>query len=1069
MNKFKTYEEYSNTPVSEKITLATVNCKQRIYGFTQVESSDIYSVVTDLFVAGCQKGLTSLEAVSSSGEVTASSYYYDIVSSTLYVQSASGFTGSASDPEIIPTYRLFFSNIPINLSCDFKNNSEQVLWDARIVDSPAFTTKIDTDQTGISVTGSGNLKLNNSDFFFKDYYELFYFENQEVSIYSYNRELDPDQAQIIYRGIITDKSYGNKYVTLKIKDDITKLGESIPLGKYSEIADSINVTESVSQYVKRRIYGVVNDLKVQSVDMLYDEVLDEEAYTLSSNVTLELNSTVCTGSNFLKEVSVNDKIFISGDEYTVDKIQSDTRLVLSEEALRSYTGAAKVSPEKSWYNTNRVFLICGHDLDDINTTVTKVIERNRVEVSSTTYFKVGDSVNIGDQHLLIKRISGNKFIFSQNINDPYVGLVIYKDKIQNARIFYPDTKTFITLEKTDYTISSTADATYVTLTDDAEKNATIAKNLSGNYYAIKGFDVFWLGVPTIFRLDCPANVSGSLYGKYFSVYSDQIETIFWFSENLESDTEEEELLPPAAVISIPASSINVSSNEITYNSHGLLNGQNISFTNTEGSLPGGITSGYNYYVREATTNTFKISADATGNIKDITSQGSGTNSATIEKNVYKIVLPADNMTAAEVALEVAYAISENSETYLTYTETEKAILYSKKGISIQQGSVGTSGITYYKLMTGRPSDQSIDLTSKLSTRDYVKTASSSDLEYYEVSEVYADSFRIRSKFIGDSGSYGLFVKNVNYVDNDSNLYISTTGKVDSNGEQIVNSSDIVKDLLIEAGLTSRLDLTSFAKSKLSIPYELSLKLPVDLSSDAPDLKEVIDSINSTVIASLVLTKDLKIAYNCVDTSRDSQMLPTINDDDIFEWSLKSTSQNYKRIQSKYNFTDLELLPYSEYIYESEFAKKYTDSLLTLEIDLFLHDHKDVAEASQRRLYLSTLSVTDISIQGGLNLGFLEMNDKVILCLMGMYCRQGDSDSNKIIGTVTSIKKDGETVELTVTIIGGGIFNRSSVITDDSRDAFATATEDGKLYSSFITGEDGTISNKNDLQGCNSVA
>ena len=150
MKTFKNYSEYAEYPISEKITLAHVSCKQRCYGFTNV-SGDIYSATAPLFVVDCHNGTTSLVAVSSSGEVTESSYYFDSLTSKLYVHSSTGFTNEETDPEIIPTYRMFFSSAPINLSYDLTNNlATQVYYEPRIKDSPGFSSKLDNDQTGLS-------------------------------------------------------------------------------------------------------------------------------------------------------------------------------------------------------------------------------------------------------------------------------------------------------------------------------------------------------------------------------------------------------------------------------------------------------------------------------------------------------------------------------------------------------------------------------------------------------------------------------------------------------------------------------------------------------------------------------------------------------------------------------------------------------------------------------------------------------------------------------------------------------------------------------------------------------
>lgn len=63
---------------------------------------------------------------------------------------------------------------------------------------------------------------------------------------------------------------------------------------------------------------------------------------------------------------------------------------------------------------------------------------------------------------------------------------------------------------------------------------------------------------------------------------------------------------------------------ITWNSHGLENGSVVRFTVAGGSLPTGLTASTSYYVINATTNTFNVSATSGGTAINTSSAGSGT-------------------------------------------------------------------------------------------------------------------------------------------------------------------------------------------------------------------------------------------------------------------------------------------------------------------------------------------------------------------------------------------------------------------------------------------------------------
>jgi hypothetical protein len=1063
MKTFNSYEDYSKYPVSEKITLATVDCKQRLYGFT-LESGSIYSVTTDLFVCGCQQEVTSLEFVTTSGAVTSGKYHYDPVLSKLYIYSTVAFTEESTDTEVIPTYRLFFSNSPLNLSWDLSDQGEQVHWEARIKEAPSFSTSVDSDQTGISVAGNGNLKLNNGDLYFKDFYDLYCFENQEATVYSYHRSLDPSQAKIIYKGTITDKSYSNKEIVFKIKDAIAALDESVPLGLINEITDTININEDVGNYFRRRIYGKVENMQVQSVDLLYNSTLDKEAFLLPNNISTTINSRIVIGQSFTTYLSKDDTLWIDGNSYTIDAIKSDTILFISEDFTKTWSGPCYVVPDVPWYNTNRKFLICGHPLSNVITTITQVIQRDRIVVADSTGFVAGDYINFGDQNLMIRRIVDNKIVMNQSVARPAVGDILSKDILNNVIVYYPDTKKYISLDKNDYTTSETSFGTYLVIDSDAEKNATLEKTMSGNFYCVNGIDIIWSGIPSLFRLTFPANVAGSLYGKYFTLYTDNKAAIFYYAKYYPEDLLTN-VNTPEYNIALPSTTLNSTTDVFTCaSSPSLSNGYQVSFQAT--SVPTDLVVGYNYFVRNVSGNTFQVSATIDGAISNFGSNGSGITGIIISE-VYPIYLTSDSMTSTQVSVAAELVIFDSLESYYTKNLGSGVVtIYSKSCGDILTGSAGDSSTLIEKLSVGRKSDQSLDLTKVLKSRDFVKCEGDSDTTYVEVFDVFLDSFRIRSSFAQTTGIYNLKYKSIGYVNNDSNVFVTTSAKLDANGDEILTASDLVKDLLIEAGLSYRLNLPSFAKSKTSIPNTLSFMLPASLSDSSPTLKDVIDNVNKTVLGSLVLTNDLDIAYNSIDCERDTQNLPVIKDDDIISWDLKSYSDTYRDIIANYRFSDFELEPNLKYSYTNNYSSKYNSSKNTLEVDLYSYD---IEELAQRRLYFNTASRSEISIKADLNLNYLNMNDTVILDISGLPNRFGNTASNKILANVTSVKISGETVELTLNTLGADIFKKSAVITSDTAPSFDDATEDDRLYSSYILNNNGTINNRNDIYSSNAIA
>ena len=85
---------------------------------------------------------------------------------------------------------------------------------------------------------------------------------------------------------------------------------------------------------------------------------------------------------------------------------------------------------------------------------------------------------------------------------------------------------------------------------------------------------------------------------------------------------------PYALAWKPAFTFTAATNDvITASAHGLVDGTRVRFT-TSGTLPAGLSLATDYYVRDAASGTFKVSATLGGSAVDITDTGSGTHTCT---------------------------------------------------------------------------------------------------------------------------------------------------------------------------------------------------------------------------------------------------------------------------------------------------------------------------------------------------------------------------------------------------------------------------------------------------------
>lgn len=512
------YQDYTKLNSSEKIILAHVHSVRRLFNFTLTTGS--YKKVTPYFVVGVKFNGTTLQPVETIDDLTSSTFFYDITTSSLYLKEY------VSADEVIATYRHFFSNQPINLSWDLEDYSEEVEYLPRISGYPNFKSTM-SSKKGISLTGSGSLVLINTDDTLTQLFDKNIFENKDVEIYSTHRELLPSQAQILFRGSIQGKNLALNAVTLSLKDDIYSLEQPIPLKKFDTL-----VIDEEKDNLQRMIFGRVQNLKMQPINQV------EKGYAIQGTITGYLGDEFITGTNttFLQDVSSGDTLIFQDFELDVDEVLSNTSIKVSALERNFYNLSANLKPRISHYNKNRVWHVCSHEIEKPTMTITDIICRNRVVVDSTLNFKAGDKISLNDlEQNTIRRISGNTIVLNQNYNFNHsVGETISKVELENVRfnnrLLFPE----------DYTITNSPSGTYLTFTNRAEFNQSIMKTEKTNFRFYNGKNKIWLGSPTFINIICVGNVKTgdnqedySLFGKYFTIKDEDGATCaFWFKDNV---------------------------------------------------------------------------------------------------------------------------------------------------------------------------------------------------------------------------------------------------------------------------------------------------------------------------------------------------------------------------------------------------------------------------------------------------------------------------------------------------------------------------------------------------------
>lgn len=466
-------DSFTSAQSSEKIILAQVEGTRRLLGWT-LHSGNIYYKDVVYFVVGLYEDVTELTEAASLGAVTAGKWYYDSALGRLYVET----TGSTdpADEELIVTYRLFYANAPVTASHDLTATGKHVEYKARIMDAPGYKHKIGVDQKLVSTVGSGNLKLENTDGDLDDIFDTLYFENKEVRIYSWHRNLTFTDAKIIFRGRVTNKVFTEDTVTFKLKDAIFDLLQNVPQDAYT---DADNVADDIKGRYKRKFYGRVDGLRIQSIDQIAD------GYALTGTVSAVVgnNTLVGIGTAFYSEVSPDDTITIGTQEFKVAAVNSDTQILLQSAPTYTFSNqSATIVPDIPTTSKNRTFLVAGHACTTLQKTVTELRTFNRVILSDVDGLQVGDFIEFATgERIEIKTVVPfiNMVVLRKNvIVQPSVGSVVTRQPVQN--VYIGSTR----VESDDFTVSNLGSPTNqctITLSSTAEYN--LAKVVSLGFTA----------------------------------------------------------------------------------------------------------------------------------------------------------------------------------------------------------------------------------------------------------------------------------------------------------------------------------------------------------------------------------------------------------------------------------------------------------------------------------------------------------------------------------------------------------------------------------------------------------
>lgn len=480
-----TYSEFIKKPRSKKITLAWVEPSQELLLWA-LDSGAIYKRSVNYWVIDILDNGTSLTKASSSS-LNAGEWFFDEDTYEVYVRRSDD---SNPQSHITVTYRFYFSDQPTYLPWDL-SSGKAVHYDERIDRVSDFSQKLDDRQVGIALEGRGSIGFINSDGYFDDIFDVLFWENKRVKIFSYSPELDSlTEIQTLFEGLVNDKNYSSRTFSLKINDYLSRLREELPLSVFTDADGTLD--DSTIGKAKRRIYGRVDNLRIVNVDQTL------EGYSLTGTISGSAATTTITGSgtDFLNELLQGDTIILGDYSYSVDAIASDTSLTVTSDIEASFSGqSAVVDPDRNYPGKSRVFHVSGDKLSAPTTTVSRALEANKFELADSSGFDVGDQILVNSEYRTITRVSNSIVFVSQNFTTkPLVGDSVSRSPIYN--VYYNKKQLLI---DRDYSVTNTTECK-ITLTNSAEFNIADIKKCADLDFTNSSRNIVYAGeIETILK------------------------------------------------------------------------------------------------------------------------------------------------------------------------------------------------------------------------------------------------------------------------------------------------------------------------------------------------------------------------------------------------------------------------------------------------------------------------------------------------------------------------------------------------------------------------------------------
>ena len=281
-----------------------------------------------------------------------------------------------------------------------------------------------------------------------------------------------------------------------------------------------------------------------------------------------------------------------------------------------------------------------------------------------------------------------------------------------------------------------------------------------------------------------------------------------------------------------------------------------------------------------------------------------------------------------------------------------------------------------------------------------------------------------------------------------------------NGEFIRTGPQIVKDLLIENGLSAIIEPTSFDLAKEQGQYTLGLVIPAKVSdTKTKTTRDLITEINKNVFGSLIQDLDFNLQYKIFNPRRPSATLRTVTQADAIGFTIKSEAKRIvKQAEISYQFQEYYgpgRGPVNQVSVATSKAGLYlTKTDKVFQLNTLLTKDDEAVIIARRWAFLLSISSSVISIDSKLQLSDLNVTDIVRLEHPKLYDRVGTSIKTKF-AAIQSSRKNGFDTKIELEDLANA-FSRCSTIVDVGSPNFDDSTDRDIVLSGYITDDFGLL-------------